>query len=86
MKLYENTESARKFMPLLPVCARIDGKNFTKYTKGLEKPYDNRISRIMAKTAEYLAAETQACIAYTQSDEINLVWYSGNTKSQIFFD
>ena len=86
MKDYERQETGRRFMPLLPVCARIDGKGFSKFTRGLERPYDSRMSELMCQTTTYLTQETQACIGYTQSDEISLVWYSADAKSQIFFD
>jgi tRNA(His) guanylyltransferase len=86
MKDYERQEAGRRFLPLLPVCARIDGKGFSKFTKGFERPFDSRMSELMCQTTAYLTQETQACIGYTQSDEISLVWYSSDAKSQIFFD
>lgn len=86
MKAYEQQEAGRRFLPLLPVCARLDGKGFHRLTKGLERPYDRRFVELMRRTTAYLVQETHACIGYTQSDEISLVWYSGEYKSQIFFD
>jgi tRNA(His) 5'-end guanylyltransferase len=86
MKLYEYQEAGRRFLPLLPVCARIDGKGFSKFTKGLQRPYDTRLVELMCQTTAYLVQETQTCIGYTQSDEISLIWYSNEYKSQIFFD
>ena len=86
MKEYEGMEGERRFLPLLPVCARIDGKSFSRFTKGLARPYDKRLVDLMGQTTTYLVEETQAKMGYTQSDEINLVWYSDDFKSQIFFD
>lgn len=86
MKLYEHQEAGRRLLPLLPVCLRIDGKGFSKFTKGLQRPYDKRLVELMCDTTTYLVQETQACIGYTQSDEISLVWYSDDYKNQIFFD
>jgi tRNA(His) 5'-end guanylyltransferase len=86
MKGYEMAEAGRKLMPLLPVCVRIDGKNFSKFTKGLERPYDERLSRLMVATTTALVKEYNATIGYTQSDEISLILYSDNTKSQIPFN
>ena len=86
MKEYERMEGTRRFLPLLPVCARIDGESFSRFTKGLERPYDKRLVHLMCQTATYLVQETQANMAYTQSDEISLVWYSEEYKSQIFFN
>lgn len=86
MKGYEGVESARRFMPLLPVVARLDGKNFSKFTRGLGRPYDRRLSKLMEETAEFLVRESNAVCGYTQSDEITLAWYSDDVKSQIYFD
>jgi len=86
MKMYEGRESKRKFLPMVPICVRIDGKNFSQFTKGLERPYDVRLSELMGIVVDTLVKETNACIGHTQSDEISLVYYSDNLKSQIFFD
>lgn len=85
MKMYEK-QVPQRFLPLLPVCARLDGKGFSKFTRGLKRPYDERLSKLMKETTQKLVEETNACIGYTQSDEITLVWYSDSIDSQIFFD
>ena len=86
MKNYEKLESGRRFMPLLPVYARLDGRSFSKFTKSFNRPYDKRMSSVMVDTTKYLVNETNALVGYTQSDEISLVWYSDSIDSQIFFD
>ena len=86
MKMYEKAESGRRFMPLLPVYARIDGRSFSRFTKGFNCPYDERMTKAMVETTKYLVNETNALIGYTQSDEISLAWYSDSIDSQIFFD
>jgi len=86
MKDYEKIESGKKFMPLLPICIRIDGKGFSKFTKGLQRPYDERLSNLMCDTTQFLVKETQSCIGYTQSDEISLIIYSDDYKKQTFFN
>jgi len=73
MKEYERL-FGNQFMPFLPVCMRIDGKTFSKWTKGLERPYDKRLTDLMVATTKYLVAETGALMGYTQSDEISLVF------------
>jgi tRNA(His) 5'-end guanylyltransferase len=83
MKGYEAAEAMRR---LLPVCVRLDGKAFHTFTRGLPRPYDERLSRLMVETTRHLVAETNARIGYTQSDEISLVLYSSDPKSQIFLD
>jgi len=86
MKFYERAETSRRFLPLLPVVARLDGRGFSKFTKGMNRPYDERMSRCMTETAKYLCDKTDALISYNQSDEISLAWYSDSIDSQIFFD
>ena len=86
MRVYEEVETKRRCMPLLPVCARLDGRSFHSLTRGLERPYDASFRTLMLDTLKYLVQETKASMGYTQSDEISLVWCSEKSKSQIFFD
>lgn len=86
MKLYENAECDRRFMPLLPICARIDGRAFHSFTRGMQRPYDNTFRRVMVETTRALMQETNAALGYTQSDEISLTWHSTDARSQIWFD
>lgn len=85
MKAYEKN-AAQRFLPLIPICARLDGKGFSKFTKGLKRPYDPNMTTLMQHVTHYLVEETGALIGYTQSDEISLVWYTDSTKKQVFFD
>ena len=86
MKMYENQTCGIKMLPRIPVIARLDGKGFSKFTKGLKRPYDERLSNLMVETTKYLVKETNANCGYTQSDEITLVWYSDSFESKIYFD
>jgi tRNA(His) 5'-end guanylyltransferase len=83
MKAYEVSPRA---MPLLPICVRLDGKNFSRWTRGFDKPFDPRIMRAMDWTTLALVEETNAVVAYTQSDEITLILYSDDYQSQTYFD
>lgn len=75
MKAYERVQTDRKLSAHgTPVYARIDGRGFSKFTKGLRRPYDERLSSAMIATTEHLVAQTHARIGYTQSDEISLVF------------
>ncbi|AQW88671.1 tRNA-His guanylyltransferase [Serratia phage BF] len=85
IKLYEKMETSNKFMPWLPIYARIDGRSFSKFTNGMIKPYDPILSRIMQEVTAYLVKETSACIGYTQSDEISLVFMQKSPESDVFF-
>ncbi|MFK4135898.1 tRNA(His) guanylyltransferase Thg1 family protein [Pseudomonas luteola] len=86
MKGYENMEAGRKFMPLLPIIARIDGRTFKSFTRGMNRPYDERMSQCMIETTRHLVDETGACMGYTQSDEITLAWHSDTLKKQVWFN
>jgi tRNA(His) guanylyltransferase len=86
MKEYEFSETKRKFMPLLPVIVRIDGKNFSKFTKTMKKPFDLRMIKAMQETTKQLVKETNAKISYTQSDEITLIFKQKEYNSEIFFN
>lgn len=86
MKEYERAGAGAKMMPLLPVMVRIDGRSFSSFTRGLKRPYDDRLSQMMIDTTEFLVQETNAVIGYCQSDEISLVLYSDRPNTQLYFD
>jgi tRNA(His) 5'-end guanylyltransferase len=86
IKEYESQTCGTRLLDRLPVVCRLDGKNFSRFTKGLKRPYDERLSNLMVETTKYLVKETNANCGYHQSDEITLVWYSDSYKSKIYFD
>lgn len=73
MKRYEGLETERFLMPGLPTMVRLDGCHFHTYTRGFNKPYDERMVKAMIETAKFLVNKTNAVIGYTQSDEITLL-------------
>lgn len=73
MKRYEAAEARRALPPDLPVLVRIDGRRFSKFTRGLRKPFDPDLSGAMRETCRILVEETGARVGYVQSDEISLV-------------
>lgn len=85
-KAYEALEAARKLMPGLPVLVRLDGRAFHTFTRGLARPYDERLSRSMVETAKFLVEQTHASIGYTQSDEISLAWPCTDAAKPVLFD
>lgn len=85
MKLYEMEHAGRKLLPLIPMLARIDGRSFSRFTRGLRRPYDPGLTNLFIETTKYLVRETNAVSAYTQSDEISLMWYNANPKSEPLF-
>ena len=84
MKFYEKMTEIN-FFKLIPVMARLDGRSFHTFTKGLNRPYDEGLSGLMRATTKYLVKETNARCGYTQSDEISLVWLAEDWQSEIFF-
>lgn len=83
MKLYES-QFDNKLLPLLPLMARLDGQCFHSFTKGLEKPFDINLSNLMIATAEFLLLKNHALVAYTQSDEITLLFYKEENLDSYF--
>lgn len=85
MKYYEQRLSL-SLLKGIPILARVDGRAFHSFTKGLERPYDKRLSDLMIDTTKFLVKETNARCGYVQSDEISLVWLAENQESEIFFN
>ncbi len=73
MKLYEGLSNP-PFLPGLPVCARLDGRNFHSFTRNAKRPFSAVFHRMMVDITRYLVVESSATVGYTQSDEISLVW------------
>ena len=67
---------------------RLDGKGFSKFTKNLNKPFDDGFSDDMDATAIFLCENIQgAKFAYTQSDEISMVLCDYDTlETSAWFD
>jgi tRNA(His) 5'-end guanylyltransferase len=86
MKLYEGAEAQRRLLPLIPAIARLDGRNFHTFTRDMERPYDPRMMQAMRALTVLLVRECNARLGYTQSDEITLVMYTDDPKSQTYFD
>ena len=72
MKDYER--AAGHVLPArLPVMLRVDGKCFSQYTKGCDRPFDQKLIEAMWEIAKTLCTEIQgAQLAYVQSDEISV--------------
>lgn len=85
MKSYEAVETCRVLDPRLPIYARIDGRSFSRFTRGMERPFDLSMSTAMIETTKHLVGDTHARIGYTQSDEISLVWLADGEGATILF-
>lgn len=86
MKEYERRETDHRFMPFAPVIARMDGRSFSNWTAGLERPFDKDLSQVMIEVTRRLVAESGARIGYTQSDEITLILLVDEIDRKMMFD
>ena len=73
-KILEAIESGRHAKRDQVLMVRLDGHGFSKFTKGLKRPFDERMSNVMIEVTKFLVEETHANHGYTQSDEITLIW------------
>lgn len=85
MKSYEKVYTSQRISPPDVLCVRIDGKGFSKFTKGFDKPFDNGLSKAMVMTTQRLVKETHAAIGYTQSDEITLIYTPNENGHEYIF-
>jgi len=87
MKAYEAPSTSRKAFKGQPIVVRLDGNNFHTFTKGLKRPYDEDLSELMVETTNALVERFHCDIAYTQSDEITLIFISEpEDKAELIFD
>lgn len=86
MKRYEMEEAGRRLMPNLPIMARLDGRAFHSFTAGMERPFSRKFSNCMVETAAALVEVFHADLAYTQSDEISLMWRNDDPFREMPFD
>lgn len=90
-EFYENR--TRNFLPRRTyTIIRVDGKAFHSYTRGLVRPFDERLVNDMDETACYMCKNIQgAKFAFVQSDEISILltdfeglttdaWFDGNIQ------
>jgi tRNAHis guanylyltransferase len=67
---------AFRCLPGAWVVLRLDGRGFTKFIEreGFERPFDFKFQGLMRQTAQVLLEELQGIYAYTESDEISLLF------------
>jgi tRNA(His) 5'-end guanylyltransferase len=85
MKAYEKAYTSAHVPIDKILCVRIDGKGFSKFTKGFKKPFDDRICDSMAYTMKKLVENTHASIGYVQSDEITLIYTPKEKAAEYIF-
>lgn len=78
-KAFESVATEPRASKDQPLLVRLDGRAFHTYTRGLRRPYDERLSCCMIETTRTLVADSHARIGYTQSDEITLLFWADPT-------
>src|SRR5262245_51449437 len=74
MRALEYFHSLR-FLPGAWVVLHLDGHGFTRFTASrFEKPFDVKFHAYMVQTARRLLEQLQGIYAYTESDEISLLF------------
>ncbi len=64
-----------RFLPGAWLILRLDGRGFSRFTETrFEKPFDARFHDGMLKTAEAVLEDLQGLYAYTESDEISVLF------------
>lgn len=74
-KALEIVETDRRAEIGSPIYIRIDGARFSRFTRGMDRPYDIRMSKSMIETTKAIMQDYHSLIGYTQSDEISLVFF-----------
>lgn len=72
-------------IPGIPIAIRLDGRAFHTFTRGMARPYDERMSSAMIETTKDLVNQTKADIGYVQSDEITLLFKNSDPDAKFMF-
>lgn len=66
---------ALRFAPRAWLILRLDGRGFSRFTESrFEKPFDPRFHDVMVQTAQAVLEDLQGVYAYTESDEISVLF------------
>ncbi|MBW4575472.1 MAG: hypothetical protein KME08_09335 [Aphanothece sp. CMT-3BRIN-NPC111] len=64
-----------RLLPGAWVVIRVDGRGFSRFTESrYDKPFDLKFHKLMMQTAKALLEELQGIYAYTESDEISVLF------------
>lgn len=66
--------SDQRLDPSLPFVVRVDGVSFRNYTRGFDKPFDQRMTRAFIRTSADLLQRFSPLTVFYESDEISLVF------------
>jgi len=84
---YQQTTN-HTLLPKVPIIININGKNFSKLTSLLEKPYDEKFAECMFSTTLRLCTEVEGAVfAFQHNDEITLILKNDqHTDTSPWFD
>lgn len=89
-RMKENYEDRQRYYLTrrTPVIVRVDGKAFHTFTRGLERPFDEKLSDAMIHAARCVAEEMQGFkLGYVQSDEASFLLTDYDTlQTDAWFD
>lgn len=76
MRVYEQSID-QTILPDMYLVARLDGRNFSKFTQRYKKPFDEEFRDVMVATTKDLMENTgfRFVFGYTESDEISLLFH-----------
>lgn len=64
-----------RLLPGAWTVVRLDGRSFSRFTESrFEKPFDSKFHELMVQTAKAVLEEMQGIYAYTESDEISVLF------------
>jgi len=84
MKSYEKQYTKIIAEQNLPLIVRLDGKNFSVFTRNLNrdvKPFSSNFANIMKDTASYMMHSFNSNVCFTVSDEITLIFINKSERS-----
>jgi hypothetical protein len=67
IKGYEARETERRALPGLPLVVRVDGRSFSRFTRGMKRPFDQDLADLMVEVTKFLVEQTHAAVGYTES-------------------
>lgn len=75
VKAFEDQANDERFQPNAFIIARVDGRAFHTFTKGMKKPVDTWLLDAMIDATIAVASDLKSRLAYVQSDEATFCWH-----------
>jgi len=87
IKRYEHV-SRQSLIPNSYIILRVDGKAFHTFTKGMDRPFDDKLTKAMIRAGEKVSKEMSGFkLGYHQSDEFTFMLTDTDSyDTQVWFD